>query len=365
MRNELLPLALALAVAPAALGATREVRQPIPAGEGQTIELTNLAGEVRLEEAAAGEGEIVALLHAEGEDDAETRTLLAGLDLKVEAAAGRFAATVRYPLALADTIRYPRKGTHEPEEGFLGAFLRRLSRTNVRYQGRRVTVIRSESSDAPLLYADVVVRVPRGASVRVSHRVGGIEGEAPGAVTVDAAAADVHLSRAGGRTEVETGSGDVVVRHVPAGTSVHTGSGDVRVEEITGAVTLDTGSGDVWVKRVRGDAAISTGSGDVRVEDVTPGRFSVDTGSGNVTVAADLSSAREATVHTGSGDVTMRLTADAVRLEASTGSGDVSVSVPGMRTIRREDGHVVAELGTGGIPVRVSTSSGDVRLVAR
>ena len=69
---------------------------------------------------------------------------------------------------------------------------------------------------------------------------------------------------------------------------------------------------------------------------------------------------------TGSGDVELRITSavPALRFEIQTGSGDISVRLPGLERERRERRRFRALIGDGSIPVRIRTSSGDVRVRA-
>ena len=100
------------------------------------------------------------------------------------------------------------------------------------------------------IWADVVIRAPRGHELRVQHAVGQLIAE-----DVDA---DLELS---------------------------TNNGDVTLEGTRGRVQVATGSGDVTATRVEGERAeIATGSGDVEAEDCTAERISIATGSGDVSV---------------------------------------------------------------------------------
>jgi DUF4097 and DUF4098 domain-containing protein YvlB len=397
-----LSCALALSL-PAAAAESREVKKTVPARTGLTVEVENLAGTVRIEAATGSDVEIVAQLHAEGDDDAETKKLLSLLDVAFEDSGSRVGARAKYPIDSYGTIHYPDPRHRAEEHGFL-SFLG-IDRSTVRYQGRRVTVVSGRRRHAPTLYADFRLRVPAGVSVSVRHAVGLVTGGGvKGATAVEAQSADVKLHGIGGGLEIRTGSGDVLVRDVGGESRVETGSGDVSFDGARGAAALHTGSGDVTLKNVRGDVKASTGSGDVTLTDVEAKTVSastgsgnvvlerlsgsleietgsgdvhatrvtslekihVETGSGNLVLRGDLSAARDVKLDTSSGDVSVSLEAPlAMRLEARTSSGDISVDLPDMRTIRRGDHALVAEVGSGGATFHVQTSSGNVRVEAR
>jgi len=412
-------LACALVLSlPAAASDSREVRKTLPARPGLTVEVENLAGTVRIEAATGNEVEIVAHLHAEGDDDAETKKLLSLLDVAFEGTGDRFAARAVFPVESHGTIHYPDPQRREEEHGFLSLF--GISRSTVRYQGRRVTVVSGRRRHAPTLYADFRLRVPAGVAVSVRHAVGLVTGGGlKGAAAVDAQSADatwptlpatdtarprVVTVQAAARLRTLQPSARATIRDVDGDSNVQTGSGDVSFDGARGAVALHTGSGDVTLKNARGDVKASTGSGDVTLADVEAKavsastgsgnvvlervsgsleletgsgdvhatrvtsleRVHVETGSGNVVLRGDLSAARDVKLDTSSGDVSVSLDRPlAMRLDARTSSGDISVDLPDMRTVRRDDHALVAEVGSGGATFHVQTSSGDVHVGAR
>lgn len=364
-----LSLALAATLLPgSAKAATREVKKSVSAGEGLRVDVENLAGRVTLEAAPGDQAEVVAVLHAEGRDDKETQELLSALDVDFETTGGRFSARVRYPLEAHATIRYPRPGAGSDDDGFLSTLFGNFSRSSVEYQGRRVSVVTARSHHAPVLFADLVIRLPRGASVTVKNAVGEVRGgDAPAAVTVHTGEADVNLSRIAGRVEVETGSGDVLLRGLSNGARVQTGSGDVVVERAEGPLAFETGSGDITLRDVAGALRVETGSGEVTARGFrATDRLNVETASGNVSLAGDLSGLREAALETASGDVTLALASSfPMRLVATTASGERTVSLPGLRTLRESDHELVAETGNGGVPLTIETASGDLEISAR
>lgn len=144
---------------------------------------------------------------------------------------------------------------------------------------------------------------------------------------------------------------------------VDTGSGDVQMAAYSGDLTIDTGSGNVLVGAVTGETSIDTGSGNVTVRKLV-GNGLVDTGSGNVTV--ESISAGKLSVDTGSGNVVVR-NGRAGRLLADTGSGNVHV-------LGVEIEELQADTGSGDVVLRSSlqdarrvvaeTGSGDVEIHA-
>lgn len=127
------------------------------------------------------------------------------------------------------------------------------------------------------------------------------------------------------------------VVHVPAGTAVRarSGAGDLEVSGV-GDVDAQASSGDVRVRDTTGTLVVRASSGDVRVTGARAGRVSARTGSGDLdlTLAAapdDLEASA------GSGDLTVRLPDDGggYRVSTRTGSGDERVGVRRDDTARR------------------------------
>jgi hypothetical protein len=126
---------------------------------------------------------------------------------------------------------------------------------------------------------------------------------------------------------------------------VRTSSGDVSIKgegALSGPVRVDTASGDVSVSGGVRELIADTASGDVRVTGPALAMLEADTASGDVTLEGG---SERVIVDTASGDARLeKLTGD---LSADTSSGGVSASWE--------------RLAAGG-KIRVSTSSGDVRL---
>lgn len=168
-----------------------------------------------------------------------------------------------------------------------------------------------------------------------------------GRLSADTGSGDVTVSDHEGDAAADTGSGDVSFERVRgAKLAADTGSGDVHLLDCAGELLADTGSGDI---RGRGltlgrRAHADTGSGDVRLE----GDFSavrdlrIDTGSGNVVLDVTAAPSVHLVVSTGSGDIQVDLpdmhvrqvkgdfVADIGSAEGKatidTGSGDVTVA---------------------------------------
>jgi hypothetical protein len=176
----------------------------------------------------------------------------------------------------------------------------------------RVQYPRGGSYDANVRF---VVQVPRGPRYLFD--------------SLSTASGDIDISGVAGDVKANTASGNVTLRQVEGNVKASTASGDVSVQEASGTVTASTASGDVDVDliRVEGD-----------------GRLAFSSASGDVTVKAPA-----------------QLDAD---VEMSTASGSLTTDFP--LTIDDREGHgrkAYGRLGKGTRPLKISTASGNVRLV--
>jgi hypothetical protein len=391
IRTLLVLLAAAVLLLPflaAAETATKEIRKEWPARPGLVVQLENLAGKVTLEGTAGGAVELVATLHAEDASDLDL------LSIEASGSGDRIEVAALYPVDKYDVFRY-RDGDD--------ALVFGMSSTSTTYRGHRVKVVSGALSHGVALWVDFRLRLPSGTGADVRNEVGKIAATnvngplraktGSGSVKIDAgnglAAAksgsgDVLVAHRKGAVEASTGSGSVTLAEVAGNAEVRTGSGDVELDGVTGSVKAHTGSGSVVVKRVEGGSVSAhtgsgsidlrsvkgsleagTGSGGIHGEAVAlSGPLFLDTGSGDIRLAGDFAGVTEARVGTSSGDVSLRMEkAPGMSLSCRTSSGDIDVDVAGTK-VKTEKKLEVAVAG-GGAPVRVRTSSGNIRIEGR
>jgi hypothetical protein len=234
------------------------------------------------------------------------------------------------------------------------------------------------------VWADVVVRVPRGGKLETYHGAGethaaNVEGD----LVLDTHSGGVEARGIRGSLNVDTGSGSVRVTDVKGSVLIDTGSGSVRAEDVDGEVNVDTGSGGVDVIRCRSDRVlVDTGSGSVDIEDLVCRSLKVDTGSGGISASdveaddADLDTGSgsvelklsrmgtgDFVIDTGSGGITLAVPSDAsARVRASAGSGGVRVDFEGENVHHSSRHDVDLQIGEGGADVQLETGSGSIHI---
>jgi hypothetical protein len=336
---------------------TRTLRAQLKAAPGQPFSVENLAGAMRVVAGAGDVVEAVATVRAESQELADSLRLE-----QVTGAEGRPTLRVRYPLQQHWRIRYP---------GAPDSTSRRSHRwfdgggTSTQYDGYdHVQVSRDEGV---LVYADVEVRVPRTAIDAVFRNVvGPLAGSGvDGRVRFDTGSGNVDVRDSKGDLVADTGSGDVMAQSVDGKFVCDTGSGRCEVAGFHGEnLRCDTGSGDVEVRgAAAGQIELDTGSGDVRVIASEADEIDADTGSGSVELEAGGARLRRMRAGTDSGDVRLRLGADAsFEARGEMGSGDIVSRYPDAEPILRKREVVGYRRGSAQTRISVVSGSGDLIL---
>jgi DUF4097 and DUF4098 domain-containing protein YvlB len=237
---------------------------------------------------------------------------------------------------------------------------------------------------------ELVVRVPApkevrvqttSADVTVENITGEVQGQSTsGDVTVTGSPASVMARSTSGDVRVTIGtsgsvraastSGDVTVRGtVRESVNVESVSGDVDVSGTTPEVRAKTVSGGLTLRGVNGRVSASTVSGDATVRESRIQLGAFETVSGNFRYDGDLPARATFNIQTHSGDVEMRLPANVSTVfEVRTFSGRVQnqLGPAAERTSRHGPGSELSfTAGGGGGLISLKTFSGNVRLVRR
>ena len=285
---------------------------------GSSIAVYDLVGRVTVEQ---GSGSDVVVEVTRGGHDAKK------LSLEVREVRGRNTLCVRFP---DDDIIYPELGRGSSSDFRVGSDCTwggddRDDRDDRSWGGHRIRVKGSGSGTEA--WADLKILVPSGKDFAVF-----------------------------------LGVGELGANHVTADLKLSAGSGRVTVRDVKGNLIAGTGSGGMDVRGANGDEVrISTGSGTITANDVSGKRLRVSTGSGGVTgggftsedldissgsgsISVDDARAPRAHLSSGSGGIRVGFASPVKSLDASTGSGGVTVTLPGA-----VNADVDVETGSGGI----------------
>ena len=165
--------------------------------------------------------------------------------------------------------------------------------------------------------------------------------------------------------KLSTASGDIKVTGIAGEIGVNTASGEITISQIEGNVKANTASGDLHIEQVHGAVQANAASGDVTVLGIA-GTVSANTASGDVSVELTrIEGGGDMKFSSASGDVTVKAPALLnAQVEMSTASGDIKTDFP--LTVEDQEHHgkkAYGQLGAGALKLKISTASGDVRLV--
>jgi putative adhesin len=205
--------------------------------------------------------------------------------------------------------------------------------------------------------SDVMVDVPRGATLYLKTQEGDIE--------VDNVA-EAH---------VETTDGRIEARRISRVTDATSVGGDMTLEDASGRARLNSLGGVIEVRDLRqlngGDfLTIRTVSGDILLDKIGPARVEAVTISGELRLIGPLARNGAYDFTTTNGDVTIMLPADSsFKLNAKVSeSGEISTDFPltykgsGSPTTPLQAGRVSGQHGSGDATIRLVSFSGTLRL---
>ena len=169
------------------------------------------------------------------------------------------------------------------------------------------------------------------------------------------------------QAQVGVVSAAAVMSGISARASVKSVSGGITLDGVTGDVDANTVSGPVEAQGINGKLNFNTVSGDLTLADGWMERLDVNGVSGDVTADLDLDPLGGMQVTTVSGEVMLRLPAEAdARVNLHSVSGDVRSEFAELRRSSAPASRSVSgSLGAGSGQVSVTTMSGRVMLLRR
>jgi len=169
------------------------------------------------------------------------------------------------------------------------------------------------------------------------------------------------------QAQVGVVSATAVMSGISARASVKSVSGGITLDGVTGDVDANTVSGAVEAQGINGKLNFNTVSGDLTLADGWLERLDVNGVSGDVTADLDLDPLGGMQVTTVSGEVMLRLPAEAdARVNLHSVSGDVRSEFAELRRSSAPASRSVSgSLGAGSGQVSVTTMSGRVMLLRR
>lgn len=209
-----------------------------------------------------------------------------------------------------------------------------------------VTITESQTGDR----VDIEVRLPEH-----RHGFGGVQ---------RSVRVELRVPKQAG-LDVRTGDGAIDVRSLSGKLTLSTGDGAITAEGLSGEIRLHTGDGAIRATGLAGSLWADTGDGHMDVR----GRFELldlSTGDGGIEAAVEPGSRVEAawSLKSGDGGITLRLPDGlGAELDAHTGDGHIALEKPVTVSGTVRENTVRGTLGPGGLPLRIHTGDGSIRLL--
>ncbi|MCC5915029.1 MAG: DUF4097 family beta strand repeat protein [Balneolaceae bacterium] len=165
----------------------------------------------------------------------------------------------------------------------------------------------------------------------------------------------------GGQHMLQSHSGQIVVRNAEGEVRAATTSGNIILEQITGSVQAKAVSGNITSKNGTGEIRLRTVSGRIDANGTT-GALVAATTSGNVSTGFSEVS-RGIYVETVSGDIDIFIPMDrGYSIEAKGLRSALDGLDPSISKVERSPQRTKAEIRQGGLPVQLSSVSGQIRV---
>jgi TonB family protein len=204
-------------------------------------------------------------------------------------------------------------------------------------------------------------------------------GNIAGDASLHSGGGHIRARQIGGRADLETAGGNITVGQASSFVSVHTGGGQIDFGEVRGSVRAQTGGGGIHVMYVSGPMEVESSGGSICVTDAS-GAVQAATSGGSITAWINPSAP--------SGEGPVRLEAPS---QLASGTGDIIVYLPrnlaanidalvanGTEQYIEADSalhltvqkpvngvgqvHAVGILNGGGLPLKLRTTAGKIRL---
>lgn len=179
-------------------------------------------------------------------------------------------------------------------------------------------------------------------------------------------------------TKLGTSGGSIRVSNLTGSHSVNTSGGSLTFENLTGEIQGRTSGGSIDAKGIRGNLDVGTSGGSIRASDVE-GAMTLRTSGGSIRIQ-DAKGSVDGSTSGGSINATFSEVTGPIDL--GTSGGSVTVTLPrglefnldarGSRVTaddfsfngRTERNRMTGTVNGGGVPVRLRTSAGTVRITA-
>ncbi len=169
---------------------------------------------------------------------------------------------------------------------------------------------------------------------------------------------NIKLTGLSGNQAVKTSGGNIDINATKGVVDAQTSGGNIDIDGFNGTMDAQTSGGNVKMEESKGVLKIGTSGGNIRIAQVS-GSLDAHTSGGNVN--ADIVSLEKyLTLSTSGGNITVKMPMDK-GMDMDLSGDRVSISMQNFNGTIKDD-KVKGQLNGGGIPVKISTSGGNVRV---
>jgi len=184
-------------------------------------------------------------------------------------------------------------------------------------------------------------------------------------IDLEGVSADVDVSNMNNKKLTASSvSGHVKVAASSQWVSIESVSGDVKFGGDTQRISAESVSGDINLSGISGEIEATTVSGDMELSAGSVESAKLETVSGDMTVAAEVSDNGRLSVESMSGDVSIKLPSSQAGLfRAESFSGRIQTDFGSVDNSKHGPGsHLKYAAGNGGAEIRVESFSGNIKL---
>jgi DUF4097 and DUF4098 domain-containing protein YvlB len=178
-------------------------------------------------------------------------------------------------------------------------------------------------------------------------------------VSVDNAAGNIMVAETRGSVTIKSSSGTISLSGIQGAIDVDNTNGSTTGDLLFGPITIRQATGKIALQWIEGDLRIKSNSADIEVKQER-GALDLMTGSGNVKIQTNLESNRDYFVETQSGNIELRIPEESAgTLKIASETGDIRTEVPvTVKSVSKKQ--MVGEMGSGGVKITLTSTSGDV-----
>lgn len=176
---------------------------------------------------------------------------------------------------------------------------------------------------------------------------------------INTSAGDIRLQGMEGQHLIKTGSGKIEIQDIDGKLGAYSASGNITIANASGTLYAQTEAGKVTVLNSRGEIRVKTNAGNISAKEIS-GTLLGRTGSGNI--EADFNSVSTGiSLDTNSGNISVLVPSN-IGYNIDLQGTNVQMDHRNLISGTRNKNHISGSINNGGVPIKLSTKSGNVSL---